>query len=61
MDLAPGTILRRKNRTEEDQLIAIKTGPGVAVGRFFLYHPDHGGGYESDLPGGEENWEVTGE
>lgn len=62
MDRAPGTILRKKDRAETgDEFIAIKTGPGVAAGAWFVYHPSHGGGYEGALPGGEELWEETGE
>lgn len=36
----PGTV-----RQGPDGFIAIKTGDGVTAGDWYIYHPDHGGGY----------------
>lgn len=38
------------------QHIAIRTGPAVTAGAFFVFHPDNGGGYVAELPGDDADW-----
>lgn len=41
--------------------IAIKTGPGVTVAPWFVFHPDHGGHYTDGVKEKVEEWPRYGE
>ena len=40
----------------DGERIAVLTGPSVTAGKYFVYSPDHGGGYTSGAGEGVENW-----
>lgn len=56
MDFEPGTVVREPDGPRA----AMKMGPSVTAGRWFVMHPDHGGHYTDGKREDIDNWHVLG-
>lgn len=52
---APESIEVRRNPDNPDQ-VAVKTGPKVSAGAWFIFDANNGGGYSDGEREGVENW-----
>jgi hypothetical protein len=45
-------------REPDGQRVAIRTGPKITVAPWFVFDPDHGGGYTDGTREGVDRWPV---